>query len=108
MPERAIIGGIITQILLILGLCIREYFKHRDWKKKNGGIGRIENDIKEIKTCTKSLNGKAQKNDKDMGIIKIELKNVHQNCSKQVGVFSKSIAQNSRDILSLHREKADK
>lgn len=108
MAEPAILGGIATQILLILGLCVREYFKHKDWKKKNGGIGRIEKAVTKIEGDGETLKKGQQKNDKDMGIIKAELKNVHANCKTQVGAFSKSITQNSRDILALNKEKADK
>jgi len=108
MPEPAMIAGVITNIFLILGLWIREYFKHKDWKKKNGGIGRIEKAVTKIEADGETLKTGQQKNDKDMGIIKAELKNVHQNCKTQVGTFSKTINQNARDILALNKEKADK
>jgi septal ring factor EnvC (AmiA/AmiB activator) len=97
-------SGIVTLIVLIAGLWIREYFKHRSWKKNNGSMARIENDIKDIKTCTKSLNGRAQNTEKDVGIIKNEIKNFHYDCKK----YEKGITQNARDILTLHKEKADK
>ena len=86
------------------GLCIREWFKHRSWKKNNGGLQRIEADIKEIKGSTKSLDGKTQKIDKDVGIVKTEVKNIHDNCKK----YEAHITQNARDILSLNKEKKDK
>jgi septal ring factor EnvC (AmiA/AmiB activator) len=104
MPESAIIGGIATNILLIVGLWIREYFKHKDWKKKNGGLGRIESDIKEIKTSTNGLDKKAQRTEKDIGIIKTEVTNIHYNCKK----YERDIGQNRQEILTLHKEKADK
>lgn len=104
MPEPVNTYGIITILLGLAGLWVREYYKHRSWKKNNGGLERIEGDIKEIKTCTKSLNGKAQKTENDIGIIKTEVKNIHTNCQK----YENGITQNARDILSLHQEKADK
>ena len=97
-------SGIIFLAITTGGLCIREYFKHRSWKKNNGGLQRIESDVKEIKGSTKSLDGKTQKIDKDVGIIKNEVKNIHYDCKK----YEKGITQNARDILSLNKEKKDK
>jgi len=123
MPEPAMIAGVVTNIFLVAGLWIREYFKHKDWKKKNGGIGRIETAVNKIEADGETLkkgqqkNDKdmgiikkkgQQKNDKDMGIIKTELKNVHENCKTQVATFSQTINQNSQEILALAKEKADK
>jgi len=104
MPEPISTYGILTLVLSTGLLWIREYFKHRSWKKDNGGIGRIEGDIKEIKGSTKSLDTKTQKVEQDVSIIKTEVKNIHDNCKK----YENGISQNSRDILSLHKEKADK
>lgn len=97
-------SGMIFLAITTGGLCVREWFKHRDWKKKNGGVERIEGDIKDIKTCTKSLNGRAQNTEKDIGIIKTEVINIHYNCKK----YERDIGKNSQEILNLHKEKADK
>ena len=108
MPEPAMIAAVETNIFLVAGLWIREYFKHKDWKKKNGGIGRIETAVNKIEADGETLKKGQQKNDKDMGIIKTELKNVHENCKTQVATFSQTINQNSQEILALAKEKADK
>ena len=104
MAEPISTYGILTLIVSTGGLWIREYYKHKSLKKNNGGLLRIEGDIKEIKGSTKSLDGRAQNTEKDVGIIKTEVKNIHDNCKK----YENGITQNARDILSLHKEKADK
>jgi len=104
MAEPGLTAGIITLLFSTGGLWIREYFKFRALKRNNGGIEIIASDIIEIKSSTKSLDLKTHNVEKDVGIIKTEMKNIHDNCQK----YEKGISQNARDILSLHKEKADK
>jgi len=104
LPEPITTYGILTLVLSTGGLWIREFFKYKSLRKNNGGLQRIEGDVKEIKASTKSLDGRAQTTEKDVGIIKTEVKNIGDNCKK----YENGITQNARDILNLHKEKADK
>lgn len=96
--------GIIGLILSNVGVWVREYFKDKDWKLKNGAIERIEGAIKKIFGQQERMAETQGEMAGSIGKIETELGGINKTCER----FDKEINQNRRDILSLEKHKADK
>jgi len=88
--EPTTLLGLAALIVSNVGIWVREWRKHRDWKAKNG-------DVQEIKKDVKTIDGKVDELDTKMAGVEKEIEAFGRTCVRMNG----EISTNRNDIKRL-------
>lgn len=83
--------GLATLIVLNVGMWIREWRKHKDWKNKNGQLSNIEDGVDKLTT--------------DVEVIKTKVEGQTNVCADTRRRYDKAIETNQKALLDhINRE----
>jgi chromosome segregation ATPase len=117
MPTTAygLIYLVVGLLLSNIGMWIREWLKHRSWKRNNGSIETIKTLATETKTEVGKTQNKVDCLDRKMGSAREDIREVKtavkaqtSHCKTTVAHINTAITENSKQIFELAKDKGGK
>lgn len=96
-----LIFGLGSLIISNVAMWIREFKKHKTWKKNNGALDEIKATVSKMDKKVDCLDGKVGKARESLASIKSSVNSMQLHCSQTVSQFSKQISENSSKIFDL-------